>query len=336
MLKRAAITAMALLALGTASSATAATVPAGPRLAVLRLSADPARSEIATLGPKGGGYQRLDASFAGRGSQLSSISIPAWSPDGSSVAFGPLGRGPRMISVVPAGGGPARPIPGTKGGFLPVFAPNGRSLAFARERHHHIAGEPSFVKFESTSVWMVDLETGVQRQLTRWRDNLDQYPSSFSPDGSTLLVTRVDQERGSDPEAVALRFDGRSSLMLIAEGAFPVYSPDGSEIAIFRSHGGGHDPGNDLYVIDADGANLRRLTHTPRAREIFASWDPSGKRIAYTSFRRDIFGPEGGAAVMEINADGSCPTKVRAAKRAAFIGPVWQPGPGRGAGPIAC
>jgi hypothetical protein len=43
-----------------------------------------------------------------------------------------------------------------------------------------------------------------------------------------------------------------------------------------------------------------------------------------------------GDAVMEINADGSCATKVLFAPKNAFLSPVWQPGPGREAGPIAC
>jgi hypothetical protein len=39
---------------------------------------------------------------------------------------------------------------------------------------------------------------------------------------------------------------------------------------------------------------------------------------------------------MEVNADGSCTTEVLAAAGDAFLSPVWQPGPGRAAGPISC
>jgi hypothetical protein len=39
---------------------------------------------------------------------------------------------------------------------------------------------------------------------------------------------------------------------------------------------------------------------------------------------------------MEVNADGSCPTKILSIPRTAVLNPIWQPGPGREAGPIAC
>ena len=41
-------------------------------------------------------------------------------------------------------------------------------------------------------------------------------------------------------------------------------------------------------------------------------------------------------AVMEINADGSCKTKLLSVPSVTLFGAVWQPGPGREAGSIAC
>ena len=211
-----------------------------------------------------------------------------------------------------------------------MFAPDGKSLAFTRFRREK---RGRYADYESASVWIVDLETGVRRQLTRWRQHLEQYAASFSPDGATLLVTRFDYEqRSGDPEVVALRFDGRTSSLLVGEGFLPVYSPEGSQIALFRFQGRSEQ--SDLYVIDADGVNLHRLTHTPSRDEFFASWDTSSERIAYSSFRE--FEPGEEAAIMQINADGTCPTKILSKPGIAFVGPVWQPGPGRGAGRIAC
>jgi len=39
---------------------------------------------------------------------------------------------------------------------------------------------------------------------------------------------------------------------------------------------------------------------------------------------------------MEINADGSCLTRVFSEPGIVVSGPAWQPGLGRGAGPILC
>jgi len=305
-------------------------LPNGPRLAVLRLPQDPTKAEIATLSPSGRGFLPVFSPSGKPGKALGVFSIPAWSPDGTKMGFSHK-RGKRWgISLVSADGSQVQAVLGTRGGVLPVFAPDGKSLAFTRIRHEK---RGRYGGYDSASVWIVDLETGKRRQLTRWREHLEQYASSFSPDGTTLLITRFDYEqRSGDPEVVALRFDGRTSSLLVGEGFLPMYSPNESQIALFRFHGRSEQ--SDLYVIDADGANLHRLTYTPSRDELFASWDPSSERIAYSSFRE--FEPREEAAIMQINADGSCRTEVLSKPDIAFVGPTWQPGPGREAGRIEC
>jgi len=39
---------------------------------------------------------------------------------------------------------------------------------------------------------------------------------------------------------------------------------------------------------------------------------------------------------MEINANGTCRTRILSHPKVAFFGATWQPGPGREAGPIVC
>jgi uncharacterized protein YjdB len=56
-----------------------------------------------------------------------------------------------------------------------------------------------------------------------------------------------------------------------------VFSPDRTRIAFSSSRGGSYD----LYVIDADGRNLRRLTSDP-GDEGEPTWAPDGARIVYT------------------------------------------------------
>ncbi len=329
-----------MLATAVAAAIVVAAVPDGPRLAVLKLTHGPARPEIATLGPLGEEPRRVLASAAGSALRLGPLSAPVWSPDGDQIAFSHRdGHGRSVISLVPASGGRPQAVPGTKDGFLPVFSPDGRSLAFARtlRRGLHRYQWGSRWDFESTAVWIVDLETGVRRQLTQWRHDLEHYPSSFSPDGATLLVMRMDyRERSGDLEAVALRFDGRTSSLFIGEGWFPVYSPDGSRIALSRQTGRREDPPTDLFVIDADGSYLRQLSRTPGKFELAASWDPSGERIAYSQFRGYPFDQGSRGSIMQINADGTCEREILSAPHASFYGPVWQPGPGREAGRIDC
>jgi TolB protein len=290
------------------------------------------------------------------------LDAPSWSPDGNLIAFegvlgkllGPAGRS-RIFVAAPDGSG-IRDVPGTRGGRDPIFAPDGHTIAFSRERHAAPpraagrVGANASRPFQSTAVWLVDLETGTSRQLTPWRNGLGNVPTSFSPDGSVLAVARQSGEN-ANPEVVALRVDGSGSTVLARNGTDGVYSPDGSRIALVRvhqrkfghrSHGGtgtaGIETTTDLFVMKADGSDSRRLTSTPKDFEIWPSWDPSGERLAYARFRG---GSEAGMlgfgdAIMEINADGSCTKKVLSARLAAFYGPAWQPGVNRAAGRINC
>ena len=87
------------------------------------------------------------------------------------------------------------------------------------------------------TIWTIDLANWEQRQLTPSRRGLLYIASSFSPDGTTLLATRFDSRRGGYAEPVALHLDTGGATRLLPDGLEPVYSPDGSEIALFRGVG---------------------------------------------------------------------------------------------------
>jgi Tol biopolymer transport system component len=143
--------------------------------------------------------------------------------------------------------------------------------------------------------------------------------------------------------------DGSSPTVIARHATDPVYSPDGRSIAFIRprlrvthlrTRRGATvrtETAASLFTMSADGSAVRRLTHARAGIDIWPSWDPSGRRLAYTHFDPDYADTLGlGDAIVEINADGSCRTTVLTARRAAFFGAAWQPGPGREAGPIAC
>ncbi len=336
-----------------------AAVPEGARLAFVRMSHDPTRYELATVDPSGKAYRRVLPLPLPKGRRYVGFDSLAWSPDGDMLAFRAASKRPSPISIVSADGSELRQVPGTRGGFLPLFSPDGRTLAFTRFRReplprqgHEGRRRLTHLEYESTSVWTIDLPTGERRQLTPWRDGLDHIASSYSPDGSTLLLTRIDERRTDEPEVVSLPAAGGRPKLLIGEGWLPVYSPDGSKIALLRQHL--HrvkrertaigavwrlEDDHELYLIDADGSDLRRLTHTPRADELFASWDPSGERLAFVRLHpgnSEQATAGFGDSIMQINADGSCESEILSVPHAALYGPVWQPGPGREASRIDC
>lgn len=180
------------------------------------------------------------------------------------------------------------------------------------------------------SVWLLGLEGGFIRRLTQWRPRA-RVPASFSPDGRTLAITRLDRHGRKD--AVAIPLDGGRSRLIAANAANPVYSPNGKRLAVVR-------PGfltTDIYVGKSNGTDLRRISDGEA--EHWPTWDPSGQRLAFVRYDGKVF-PQSllgiGDSLVEINADGSCERKIGSADSVAVNAPAWQPGPGREAGRIPC
>lgn len=347
---RRALAAGVLAILLTAGMATAA-APSGPRLAVVKLSKS--GLELLNVNPSGG--QALRLAGGGRNARpfVEFFSTVSWTADGAGVAFTGIagfskGDDPepiRKVFIANADGSGLRVVRGSNGGTGPVLSPDGRTVAFTRaiqlEPPATFGGKRYEEGFEGSSIWTVDLVTGAKRQLTPWVGRGSYTASSFSPDGSTLLATH-EGELLSEPEPVALAIDGSGSRRIFEDGGSAVYSPDGTRIAFLRRtmrSEENREGSTDLYVVSSDGTGLRRLTRTPGRNELYPSWDPSGERLAYVRFSAAetegaAFGV--GDALMQINADGTCQTKVASSPRAAFYAPAWQPGPDRAAGRIQC
>jgi Tol biopolymer transport system component/DNA-binding beta-propeller fold protein YncE len=95
---------------------------------------------------------------------------------------------------------------------------------------------------------------------------------------------------------------------------WPAWSPDGRRIVFVSTRDG--DP--EIYVMDADGSNARRLTRTP-GRDAHPSWSPDQRRIAFQSPREN-----GHTRIFSMDPDGS---NLRAVTtNEGFCGvPAWSP-----------
>jgi Tol biopolymer transport system component len=110
---------------------------------------------------------------------------PAWAPDGRFVVYsGPDIGTTFSVKAVTAEAAP-HPLPAltlTRGARHLAFLPGGRALLLLRGEIQH------------KDLWLIDLETGAQRQLTNLTPDFDIRDFDISPDGREVVLERV-QER---------------------------------------------------------------------------------------------------------------------------------------------
>lgn len=105
--------------------------------------------------------------------------------------------------------------------------------------------------------------------------------------------------------------DGTQLRRLIRKASLPSWSPDGTLIA-FVSHRSGDE---ELYVANADGTGVRRLTRSP-GPDLSPAWSSDGQRIAWAR----------NAEIWTMDADGSNQKRiVRKAQRwHEHYSPTWH------------
>ena len=203
----------------------------------------------------------------------------------------------------------------------PSWSPDGKRIAFESDRDGH--GPFHF------EIYVMDADGGNPQNLTN-DPNSDSFPS-WSPDGERIVFSsdrdgNRDGNREND-EIYVMDADGNNQQRLTDNDFYdthPSWSPDGKRIA-FMSKRDGHFIGeggltSEIYVMDADGKNTRRLTNN-RKRDFSPSWSPDGKWIAFTSDRKGDFVND---EIYVMDADGKN-TRRLTNNRVDDTSPSWSP-----------
>jgi Tol biopolymer transport system component len=301
-----------------------------PRFALVRLRDDGSEQEVLLEVPVGA---------------IRRLASPVWSPDARSIYFvGTLRErhGDRFTYyesdafAFDATGGEARRLTFSRDLEAIVPSPDGKRLLVARFE------EPG--KALTAGLWLMDVDGRHERRLLGTEDEQIDFPGSWSPDGGTIAFTRchfrLPGEGGMIENTCAVYTvspDGSGRRRLTGRSREPAYSPDGRLISFVsdRDENGivttGSDEAefaNELYVMDADGSNVRRLTESESLDEETPSWSPDGSRIAYAREGPASFEQQ----LMVVSADGTCPKLVAgdaadsSIDAMSFESPSWRPG----------
>ena len=142
--------------------------------------------------------------------------------------------------------------------------------------------------------------------MNAWGDNLrnltnhpsDDTDPTWSPDGRSIAF---DSDRDGIGDIYAMDADGGNVRRLTnhrEQDASPSWSPDGRSITFFSLRDNDPDTPEinpEIYVMDADGGNVRRLTNHI-AWDFAPSWSPDSRFVVFYSNRgdnRDVYVIEG-------------------------------------------
>ncbi len=150
---------------------------------------------------------------------------------------------------------------------------------------------------------------------------------SWSRDGERILFAS-DRTGRMEIWSMSAGGDGLRQLTFDTPGGnfTPVESPDGSRIAFSSLRADVGHP--EVWVMNADGANERRLTVTPALPgqefvwTLHPTWSADGQRIAYASTR------SGSTQIWVMDADGSNQRQLTSGLGAGYPDanvPVWSP-----------
>ena len=250
-------------------------------------------------------------------------SDPAWSPDGTKIAFTRgLVSDAGAIYVMNADGSAQTRLTSdaSASDYSPAWSPDGKRLVFVRGPRgagdcYGVTDNQSEPQCAPSIIYVMSVDGSGVTRLTyppaRQIDglNIQDYSPAWSPDAKRIAFVRG--APGVQSSIYVMRADGTGTTRITTdekvgdyylEDDRPAWSPNGKQIAFSRSL-----DGTNIYVMSPNGSELKQLTKKGGTQP---TWSPSGAAIAFVS-ERDTpvipFGPEISYAseIYVMNANGT-------------------------------
>lgn len=251
--------------------------------------------------------------------EISTGSYASWSPDGTKLV---VDRGEQGVFVMNADGLGAvkiadageRPTPTSRytlqtGPAIPPASPawspdgtkilivrwaNDPAVAYSKAQERALGNTLLTIVSGSSHLFVMNADGTGMTQLTSGA--VADFAGSWSPDGTQIVFTRNARDESG---IFVMNTDGSNVHELLATGPGdvqtpPSWSPDGSRI-LFTEWTGDNlaDSRNGVYVMDADGSNVTRLS-PEGAYDDAPEWSPDGTKIVFAC-----------SGICTMNADGS-------------------------------
>lgn len=166
-------------------------------------------------------------------------------------------------------------------------------------------------------IWVMDYDGASQHQITTLR-SIALTPR-WSPDATRIAFTCYVPFRGVTSAQICIYSAASQRLIGFPRyrgtNSSPAWSPDGSQIAFMSSLNG--DP--EIYIADANGARLHRVTFASGV-STSPAWNPkTGKQMVFVSDRG------GQPSLYMSNSDGTNAQKIDLPDMGYVVDPSWSP-----------